>query len=375
MLSLAGHPGERPPGQHSIANRIRQTAVVFGLYYWVAVFVLSSIVFAAVGTDPVASALGKVVHYAISSIVIVAISVVMYALHKRLIRSRRPEESLHLLFLGAFLLALLAAPIWAGLGFLVYTAFTWPLPTVFDLADFGYDMAYGGGLMFGWACLFVNLLFASELSERAARLAAIREEALAAQMRALRYQVNPHFLFNTLNSVDAMIGEGETAQAQRMVLSLSTFLRTTLELDPFHDVSLEEELALQQGYLEIERERFSDRMTVAFTIEPGVGAALVPSLILQPLVENAVKHGVSAARGQVGIKLRAQRNGEQLVIEIENDMPESPRTDWRPVGTRVGLRNVAERLEARFGDQGRLEIDRGDARRFRARIEMPWRTA
>ena len=172
-----------------------------------------------------------------------------------------------------------------------------------------------------------------------------------------------------------MIGEGETAQAQRMVLSLSTFLRTTLELDPFHDVSLEEELALQQGYLEIERERFSDRMTVAFTIEPGVGAALVPSLILQPLVENAVKHGVSAARGQVGIKLRAQRNGEQLVIEIENDRPESPRTDWRPVGTRVGLRNVAERLEARFGDQGRLETDRGDARRFRARIEMPWRTA
>lgn len=366
--------GPQPKGSPR-AYSIRKTAIIFGLYYWSAIFILSSVVWAVVGTDPWVSALGKLVHYALCSLVVVGISIGMFYWHKRLIRSRRPEDSLVYLFLGSFLSALAAAPIWAGLGYGVYVAFIWPEPAVFDLKDFGYDMVYGGGLMFGWSCLFVNLVFAFELNERAVRLAAVREEALGAQMRALRYQVNPHFLFNTLNSIGGLIEEGAATQAERMVLSLSTFLRTTLALDPFHDVPLSDEIMLQKEYLGIEQERFSDRMTVSFDVDDEVQKALVPSLILQPLIENAIKHGVGATKERVEIRLRAYRTDARLCLVIENDMPADRLGSRAPHGTGVGLRNVAERLQARFREQGVFRFGPIEGQRFRASIELPWHMA
>lgn len=352
---------------------IQKTAIIFGIYYWSAVFIISSIVWAVVGADPWETAFGKLLHYALCSLVVVGMSVGMFCWHKWLIRSRRPEDSLLYLFIGSFLLALAAAPIWAILGYAVYAVFVWPEPAVFDLKDFGYDMVYGGGLMFGWSCLFVNLVFAFELNERAVRLAAAREEALGAQMRALRYQVNPHFLFNTLNSIGGLIEEGAATQAQRMVLSLSTFLRTTLVLDPFHDVPLSDEIALQKDYLEIEQERFSDRMVVSFEIDDEVQKALVPSLILQPLIENAIKHGVGAAKGRVGIRLRAYKSDGRLCLVVENDMPANSLEDRNPRGIGLGLRNVSERLHARFQEQGVFRFGPVNGQRFRASIELPWR--
>ena len=256
---------------------------------------------------------------------------------------------------------------WAAWGYATQAAYQW--------SNFINDTALGAALFFGWSCLFISLLFSFELNDRERRLAAAREEALSAQMRALRYQINPHFLFNTLNSIAGLIEEGSAAQAGRMVLSLSTFLRTTLSLDPLHDVPLADELALQQDYLAIERERYCDRMD--FTIDAPAEAlqALVPSLLLQPLIENAIKHGVGPSLGHTRIRISARRRNERLWLAVENDLDANAPRRTEAAGFGIGLRNVAERIRVRFGEAGALRVDTGSGTHFRAEIELPWKAA
>jgi len=243
----------------------------------------------------------------------------------------------------------------------------------FSLADNVKELFMCWAVYFGWSSVFLTLLYSFDVRDRERRLAAVREEALSAQMRALRYQISPHFLFNTLNSIAGLIEEGLATRAERMVLSLSTFLRTTLTLDPVHDVRLFEELTLQEEYLEIERERFSDRMSFRLHIPDDVRCALVPSLILQPLIENAIKHGVGTMEGQVNISVVARREADLLRIIVENDMPRIA-VGPKPAGMGIGLRNVAERLQARFQDKGGLSAGPAEPGIYRAVLDMPWRT-
>ncbi len=198
---------------------------------------------------------------------------------------------------------------------------------------------------------------------------------LDAEMRALRYELNPHFLFNTLNSVAGLIEEGSAGRADRMVLSLSRFLQTTLSLDPLHDVPLAEEIALQRDYLEIERERFADRMRFDIRLPDELATALVPNLILQPLIENAVKHGVAASRKPVTIALEARREGDRMVLTVENDLPEGGGMARKPPGMGVGLRNITDRLQARFANRWRFSSGPTAEGRYRAAIEFPLRQA
>ncbi|UZR28556.1 sensor histidine kinase [Methylococcus mesophilus] len=230
-------------------------------------------------------------------------------------------------------------------------------------------------MFFGWSSVFLTLLYSFDVRDRERQLAAVREEAFSAQMKALRYQINPHFLFNTLNSIAGLIEEGAATRAECMVLSLSTFMRTTLTLDPMHDVSLADEIALQEEYLEIERERFSDRMTFKIDMPDSVRNALVPSLILQPLIENAVKHGVGATSGPVEIVLSAYRAADRLHIALENDMPHDDAKENRRPGMGVGLRNVEERLSARFQEDAHFSAGCIALGRYRVAMELPWRQA
>jgi len=350
-----------------LGSALRSATLRLALAYWACMFVGDSILGVFIGIDPVESAPLKIVMFSASA-------AMTYLMSRVLMRLR--GRSFARLALVSFALTAVMAPLFTAIDFLNYTICQYPEPVSFDPMYSGCTLIEGASMLFGWNCLFLALLYSFELRDREQRLAAAREDALNAQMRALRYQVNPHFLFNTLNSIAGLIEEGAATRAERMVLSLSTFLRTTLTLDPMHDVPLAEELALQHEYLDIERERFSDRMHFSMLMPEDVLHARVPSLILQPLVENAIKHGVGVTEGRVEIVLEALRIGDRLRIVLENDMPtEPPHGADSPRGAGVGLRNVADRLRARFGEGGTLSSGPIAPGRYRATLELPWVSA
>lgn len=333
--------------------------------FWPAMLVADLLLGMAVGVSPLHLVGYKLILYGLSAVIMLGMSLLLF---------RARGLSFLQKVAACTVLALAGAPLFALLDFAMGVICLYPKPYVYDPMNFAYAMIYGGAAFLGWSCLFVAMLYSFEVVDRERRLAAVREEAMAAQMRALRYQVNPHFLFNTLNSIGGLIEEGAGGRAERMVLSLSTFLRATLALDPMQDVPLAQELALQTEYLDVERERFSDRMVVEIDVPDEVRGALVPSLILQPLVENAVKHGVGATVGRVEIVLRARRSGERLILSIENDMPTDPAQAAWP-GAGIGQRNVRERIGARFQEAGRFAAGQANPGRYRASIELPLRFA
>lgn len=344
---------------------LRRATLRLSLIYWACMFVADSILGYFIGIDPIESAPLKFIMFGSSALMTYVMSLLLFRLRGLSFTQKA---------LLCFLMTAVGAPLFTTIDFLNYMICQYPKPVKFDPVYSGYTLLEGASMLFGWSCLFVALLYNFEVRDRERRLAAVREEALSAQMRALRYQVNPHFLFNTLNSIAGLIEEGSATRAERMVLSLSTFLRTTLSLDPMHDVPLADELALQEEYLEIERERFSDRMAFSIDMPEDVRRALVPSLILQPLIENAIKHGVGAAVGKVEIALRAQRQADRLHVTIENDMPKED-DGKKPVGMGVGLKNVADRLRARFQEEGKFSSGPIAPGRYRASIDLPWRLA
>jgi hypothetical protein len=336
------------------------------LIYWPCMFVADSILGYFINIDPLRSAPLKFVLFAVAALMTFGMSALLF----RLRGLGFPRKALL-----SFLMTAALAPLFVAVDFLNYLICEYPNPVSFDPVYAGYMLIEGASMLFGWSCLFIALLYCFEVRERERRLAAVREEALAAQMQALRYQVNPHFLFNTLNSIAGLIEEGDSARAERMLLSLSNFMRTTLSLDPLHDVPLADELRLQEEYLAIERERFSDRMSFRVELAEDAREALVPSLILQPLIENAIKHGVGMAEGPVDILLKAAREGQRLCISVENSMAEEAAPERRQPGMGVDLRNVAERLRLRFQDNGQLSSGPVGADRYRAVIDLPWRCA
>lgn len=353
---------------------IKVATLRFGAFY-LAILVIIVVTFLSSVEDISTNFIAlRIIQFVSIIILSIYISYCICIIHEKLIKIRTSEDSLPILLIVSFLLSLIAATLWAGAHRFYPALLGTPPPAPHSLENFGGLVVIAWGFLFGWSCLFVSLVFAFELNDRKQRLAAIREEALGAQMRALRYQINPHFLFNTLNSIAGLIEEGAATQAERMVLSLSTFLRTTLALDPLHDVPLADEIALQEEYLGIERERFSDRMSFTIDVEGDAAEVLVPSLILQPLIENAIKHGVGMERGNVAISLKGFRQGERLCIAIENDMPAKHPPMARPVGVGVGLKNVGDRLQARFGEDCAIRSGPVANGRFRVSLELPWRT-
>jgi len=212
------------------------------------------------------------------------------------------------------------------------------------------DQAFNGYFFFiAWGALFLALSYAAAVRNAEREAAGYRAAARDAELRALRYQVNPHFLFNTLNSLSSLVLKDHRDEAERMILNLATFFRTSLTADPTEDVLLSEEIHLQRLYLDIEAVRFPERLIVNIAIPPSLLTACVPCLILQPLVENAIKYGVSRAKQPVTVFIAAREDSHGLVLTVEDDG--DPMADAQPTdGTGVGLKNVTDRLKARFGD-------------------------
>jgi LytS/YehU family sensor histidine kinase len=211
------------------------------------------------------------------------------------------------------------------------------------------------------------LLLTFEASREAERRALESQVATReAELRALRAQLNPHFLFNSLNSINALVGSDPEA-ARRMCESLGDFLRRTLALGARDAVSLGEELALVDRYLAIERVRFGERLRVECRLEPAVERCLVPPLLLQPLVENAIKHGIAERIEGGTVRIAAARHDGVLTIEVENDVDSDapPRR-----GEGVGLANVRRRLDAIDARNARLDVRR-IADQFRVTLTLP----
>ncbi|MDJ0978498.1 MAG: histidine kinase [Erythrobacter sp.] len=202
-------------------------------------------------------------------------------------------------------------------------------------------------LLLAWASLYFALLAGYQAREAQRREEQFRSAAKAAELRSLRYQVNPHFLFNTLNSLSALVMTGKPQRAEEMIQSISRFYRHSLADDPTSDVMLADEFDMQREYLEIEAVRFPDRLRTRFDLPPELADARVPGMILQPLVENSVKYAVSPVARAVTITLAAREEFDRLVLSVSDDGPGVPAGVEHGFG--IGLANVRDRLEARFG--------------------------
>ncbi len=194
------------------------------------------------------------------------------------------------------------------------------------------------------------------LELRTARLesesAVLRGQMTEARLAALRMELNPHFLYNALNTVSSLVQRGERHDAMLMVSRLSELLRRTLDRDLDNAVSIEQELDLLELYVSIERVRFADRLDIRIRVDPAARNALVPTFMLQPLVENAIRHGVAAVRGPARIDVIATVEGERLVIEVRDTGP-----GFGPdaASNGVGLANTRRRLAALYGDAAAME--------------------
>lgn len=204
-------------------------------------------------------------------------------------------------------------------------------------------------LLLSWGALYMALLAGAQARAAERREAGYRAAARAAELRSLRYQVNPHFLFNTLNSLSALILTGKNERAEAMVDSIANFYRQSLTSEPTADVSLDEEFELQRHYLDIESFRFPERLRVQIDLPENLADARVPGMILQPLVENSVKYAVAESTRPVTIRISAREEFERLVITVEDNGPTGSGSS--NAGHGIGLTNVRQRIEAAFGSE------------------------
>jgi len=205
------------------------------------------------------------------------------------------------------------------------------------------------------------------------RLAQALAHARDAELRALRLQVNPHFLFNSLNAVSALVAAGANRDANRMLSSVSDFLRATLSHDGRHEHALAEELALTEAYLDIEKARLGERLQLTMKAGPDLLDAAVPYLVLQPLVENAIRHGIAPLSTPGRVDIRVERAGAGLLVEVVNDGMRPDGAAGHGKGGGIGLANVAERLRHLYGADQQLEAGWRADGRFQVRLTLPLR--
>jgi Histidine kinase len=194
--------------------------------------------------------------------------------------------------------------------------------------------------------------------------------SMQSKLKALRMQLNPHFLFNALNLVSSLV-DSEPSNAKRMVARLGNFLRRVLDEREREQIRLGEELDFVEDYLAIQEARFGERVDCSIQVEEAARQGLVPPLLLQPLIENALKHGMDAAGGSVRIELTATADGDWLEITIANETPATPTT---PAGLGIGLSNLRERIATLYGEFGQIEVENLPSGRYVARLRIPFET-
>ncbi|HXI86007.1 MAG TPA: histidine kinase, partial [Parvularculaceae bacterium] len=216
-------------------------------------------------------------------------------------------------------------------------------------------------LLLSWAGFYFGINYYLTLRNETERALVAARLADQAQLKMLRYQLNPHFLFNTLNAISTLVLERDGKNANDMLTRLSAFLRYSLDSDPLQKTTLAEELRALQLYLDIEKTRFCDRLDIEFNVGPDVLGALVPSLILQPAIENAIKYAIAQMESGGKILIVAKKEGDMLVLQVCDNGPNAPADPDRILdnaATGVGLVNMRDRLAHLYGGRQSFRLSR-----------------
>jgi signal transduction histidine kinase len=225
----------------------------------------------------------------------------------------------------------------------------------------------------GWSALYYGINYYLIVEDQNDQLKLLEAQASSAQLAMLRYQLNPHFLFNTLNSISTLVLLKQTERANAMLSRLSSFLRYTLANQPTANVTLAQEIETLKLYLEIEKMRFEDRLRPCFDIDPRVAKARLPSLLLQPLVENAIKYAVTPKEEGAEIAVTARLAGDRVRIAVSDTGPGMQGAKPRPsLSTGVGLANIRDRLVQAYGPDHRFETRSNRGGGFGVEIEIPF---
>lgn len=229
-------------------------------------------------------------------------------------------------------------------------------------------------LLAAWSALYYGINYYLLLEQQTGQLLRLEHQASAAQLAMLRYQLNPHFLFNTLNSISTLVLLKQTDRANAMLSRLSSFLRYTLVNEPTGSVTVAQEVETLKLYLEIEKMRFEERLRPRFNIDPAVARARLPSLLLQPLVENAIKYAVTPQEEGADISIEARKVGDRVAITVSDTGPGVDGQTMRGVqpSTGVGLANIRDRLAQAYGADQRFETQTNITGGFGVIIDIPY---
>jgi two-component system sensor histidine kinase AlgZ len=257
-------------------------------------------------------------------------------------------------------------------GFVLGWSMDWKSLPDFRFADMFESLESCWLALIAFCATHAVLMYALALRDEQARHAESRASARDAELHALRYQLQPHFLFNTLNAVSGLVAEARNAEAQAMIARLGDFLRVTLDADASHEVALAEELANAEAYLDIERARLGPRLRVKWRIGADVLRARVPTLLLQPLIENAVRHGIAPRLTRGRLEIDIDRIDDRVRIHVVNDASDAlPPAGGS--GERIGLRNLADRLRALYPEDHALRAERTADGGFLVELDLPYR--
>ena len=360
--------------------RAREIALIVAFWTFLAVLITANRLTDPRAADrPVAPASGPILLTLFEAYLWAALTPVIFWLARRFSLTRRQ-------WFGRLVLLLAVG---AGLALFVTLATTFlrnevleiprrtrsgPMPLIERFLFFNDFIMYLGVLAAGFARDYFRRYEAR--NQEAARLQAeaadLRARLAEAQLASLRMQLNPHFLFNTLHAISALV-DRDPAGVRRMIARLSELLRSTLEEGAQPERTLEREVAFLSRYLEIMQLRFQGKLEVALDIDPEARTALVPTLILQPLVENAVKHGIANVRGGGRIDVRARREGDRLILSVRDTGPGPAAAAGAGPSTGVGLRNTGERLRQMYGEADALSLRPAEGGGAIAEIRMPYR--
>ena len=306
-------------------------------------------------------------------VILGALTPITYSLSRRF-PLRHPHLARNVLTHAAGALALCVAWAGAGVAMRILLGTTWEgVPLSRHLASWTLiSLPWSVFIYFavlGCMHAFAYFVEARERETQAARLTAQLAEA---RLGALRMQLHPHFLFNSLNAITVLVRDQRTREATTMLELLSDVLRQVLRTDPTHEIPLSQELRFLEQYLAIEQVRFSDRLTISFVVDDDVRNAAVPGFILQPLVENALRHGL-ANRSEAGrVEIEARRDGVELVLAVrDNGVGLPPDGERRAEG--LGLSNTRERLATIYGGRARLDLAANPSGGTTATVRLPYR--